>query len=175
MKQFIFTIIASMVLVGCSNSNTSTISFDDEKTMAVRQHFQDYLNKDVDAMASRWSADLTVTGSTIDGAVGLEEAKGVIGLQHMLFSDITMTNPEQDGDFYAETTYYADSGETWTKTWYSWNATGKFTGNKVSDMSMSGFRWEDGKIVEEIHFGDGSNVETELFAYQLTQAQEEQK
>ena len=172
MKQFIFTLIASMVLVGCSNPNTSTITFDDEKTIAIRQHFQNYLNNDVDAMATHWSDDLIVSGSSIEGTVGLDDAKGVIGLHHMLFSDISITAPGQEGDLYAETTYYAESGETWTKTWYSWKGTGKFTGNKASDLSMSGFRWEDGKIVEEVHFGDGSSVETELFAYQLAQTKD---
>lgn len=173
MKPYILISIIALALASCANPNKATITFDDEKTEAVRQHFQDYLNNDIEAMTMRWSKDLEVTGSTIEGVVGVEEAKQVIGLHHILFSDITITSPDSDDNFYAETTYYPDSGETWTKTWYTWSATGKYTGNEVSNISMTGLRWEDGKIVEEMHFGDGSLVETEVFAYQLMQAKEQ--
>ena len=49
---------------------------------------------------------------------------------------------------------------------YKWHATGNFTGNKVTNLGMIGFRWEDGKIVEENHFGDSAAFNSELIAYQ---------
>ena len=81
------------------------------------------------------------------------------------------SNSDQYGysqdDFYAETTTYPD-GKTWTKTWYKWHAVGNFTENNVTNLGMIGFRWEDGKIVEENHFGDSAAFNAELIAYQAT-------
>ncbi len=152
-------------LISCTTSD-ATLTFEDEQTNAIRAHFEDYANANLDGMMARWSDELTVL--TNDGSVGLSEVKEVVPLHHILFSEIYFTSPHSDeDDFYAETTTYPD-GKTWTKTWYKWHAAGNFTGNKVTNLGMIGFRWEDGKIVEENHFGDSAAFNAELMAYQAT-------
>ena len=168
MKKLFSTtsIMAIMTLVTSCTTSDATLTFEDEQTNAIRAHFEDYANANLEGMMARWSDELTVL--TNDGSVGLSEVKEVVPLHHMLFSEIYFTSPHSDeDDFYAETTTYPD-GKTWTKTWYKWHAAGNFTGNKVTNLGMIGFRWEDGKIVEENHFGDSAAFNAELMAYQAT-------
>lgn len=145
-------------LTSCTTTGT-TLTFDDEKTNEIRAHFEDYKNANLDGMLTRWSDDLKVL--TNDGTVGLSDVEEIILQHHTLFSEIYFTSPHSDDDpFYAETNTYPD-GKTWTKTWYKWHATGNYTGKKVTNLGMIGFRWEDGKIVEENHFGDNAALEAE--------------
>lgn len=170
MKKLIYVLAAGLFAVSCSNPNATLVTFDDENTVAIRAHIQNYLENDVASMTERWSEDLVVKGSTLDGAVDLAVAQSAISLHHVLFSDISITAPDSDEDFYAETTTYKDSGETWTKIWFSWNGTGNFTGNTVSNMNMIGFRWADGKIAEEHHFSDGAAFAAEVAAFEASQS-----
>ena len=58
MKKFILILI-SIVTFGCSN-NGVVVTFDDDKSNAVRQHFENYLDNDMDGLKSLWSEDLQV-------------------------------------------------------------------------------------------------------------------
>ena len=163
----LFKVVTALAIIAqltsCTTTGT-TLAFDDEKTNEIRAHFEDYKNANLEGMLTRWSEELTIL--TNDGTVGLSDVKDIIPLHHTLFSEIYFTSPHSDEDeFYAETNTYPD-GKTWTKTWYKWHAKGNFTGNKVTNLGMIGFRWEDGKIVEENHFGDSAAFNSELTAYQ---------
>ena len=50
MKQ-ITVILISLMVLGCTN-NGVVVNFDDDKSSAVRQHFQHYLNNDMDGLKS---------------------------------------------------------------------------------------------------------------------------
>ena len=168
----LFSTISILALIAQLTSCTTpvaTLTFEDEQTQAIRAHFEDYANANLEGMMTRWSDELTIL--TNDGIVGLDEVKEVVPLHHTLFSDIYFTSPHSDeDDFYAETTTYPD-GKTWTKTWYKWHAVGNYTGNKVANLGMIGFRWEAGKIVEENHFSDSAAFTAELMAYQASLAE----
>ena len=70
-------------LTSCTTSD-ATLTFEDEQTNAIRAHFEDYANANLEGMMARWSDELTVL--TNDGSVGLGEVKEVVPLHHMLFS-----------------------------------------------------------------------------------------
>ena len=50
MKKFILT-IATLLFFGCTG-NGVIVTFDDDKSNAIRQHFQNYLNNDMDGLKS---------------------------------------------------------------------------------------------------------------------------
>ena len=58
MKQ-IAVILISLIALGCTN-NGVVVNFDDDISSAVRQHFQHYLNNDMDGLKSLWSPELQV-------------------------------------------------------------------------------------------------------------------
>ena len=49
-----------------------------------------------------------------------------------------------------------------TQTWFTWNATGKASGNKLEVPAHIGFEWADGKIAKEWHNFDPSGMMAEL-------------
>ena len=166
MKLVIFYLLTIASILSCSNQNIAIVTFEDDKTNEIKAHFEDYASGNIDGMLSRWSDDLSIL--TNEGVVGLKEVKELLPLHHTLFSEINFTYPDsEEKGFYAETTDYPD-GTTWTKTWYKWHAVGNFTNNEVSSLGMIGFRWDNGKIVEEHHFEDSSVFEAELNAYQAS-------
>lgn len=58
MKQ-ITVIFISLIVLGCTN-NGVVVNFDDDKSDAIRQHFQHYLNNDMEGLKSLWSPELQV-------------------------------------------------------------------------------------------------------------------
>ena len=58
MRKILFILIASFA-ISCTN-NGVTVTFDDEKSNAIRAHYQNYLNNDIDGLKSLWSPDLKI-------------------------------------------------------------------------------------------------------------------
>ena len=55
----IFLLILIVTLTSCTNTGV-TVTFDDEKSNAIRTHYENYLNNDMDGLKSLWASDLEV-------------------------------------------------------------------------------------------------------------------
>ena len=58
MRNSLFILIAFFA-ISCTN-NGVMVTFDDEKSNAIRAHYQNYLNNDIDGLKSLWSPDLKI-------------------------------------------------------------------------------------------------------------------
>ena len=167
MRKILFILIASFA-ISCTN-NGVTVTFDDEKSNAIRAHYQNYLNNDIDGLKSLWSPDLKIYMNSPD-ASGVDEISSLITAQHENFDNISMTFQDDEGGedlgVWVQTiTYPANNGypeTTMTQTWFTWNATGKASGNKLEVPAHIGFEWADGKIAKEWHNFDPSGMMAEL-------------
>ena len=167
MRKILFMLIASFA-ISCTN-NGVTVTFDDEKSNAIRAHYQNYLNNDIDGLKSLWSPDLKIYMNSSD-ASGVDDISSLITAQHENFDNISMTFQDDEGGedlgVWVQTiTYPANNGypeTTMTQTWFTWNATGKASGNKLEVPAHIGFEWADGKIAKEWHNFDPSGMMAEL-------------
>lgn len=57
-----------------------------------------------------------------------------------------------------------NNGETWTNLWGIWNVKGKYTGKNISLNVHQALKWENDKVVEEIHFYDTKLIVEEFTA-----------
>lgn len=83
MRQ-ITVILISLFVLGCTNSDV-VVNFEDDKSNAIRQHFQHYLNNDMDGLKSLWSPELQVFLNSNE-AISLDDLVGLLGAQHATFS-----------------------------------------------------------------------------------------
>ena len=131
MKKIIL-IFTIFLMIGCAPTGVQ-VTFDDEKSNAIRAHFQNYLNNDMDGLKSLWSSDLQVFANSTE-PVTLDELVVLLQAQHATFDPITMSwgNGDEDLGQWVETTNYPDGpandAVTVTQTWFTWNATSKLTG-----------------------------------------------
>ena len=56
MKNYILLFFAALS-VRCSTTGVQ-VTFDDEKSNAIRAHYQNYLNNDMEGLKSLWSPDI---------------------------------------------------------------------------------------------------------------------
>ena len=62
---FLFALVA----YSCSSpTNNVVTTFDDEKSNAIREHYQNYLKNDVAALQSLWSPDLKIYLNSVDAS-----------------------------------------------------------------------------------------------------------
>ena len=118
MKKIILLII-TISMVSCNN-NATIVEFEDEKSNAIRGHYEHYLNNDIDGLKKLWADDDKIVlflGSVEQSP--LSELIGLIGAQHTAFDNIQMLNIQgADEPIYVETKAY-ESGQTWTNTWFN--------------------------------------------------------
>ena len=170
MKKIILIFIAAL-FVGCTSTGVQ-VTFDDEKSNAIRAHFQNYLNNDMDGLKSLWSSDLQVFANSTE-SVTLDELVVLLQAQHATFDPITMSwgNGDEDLGQWVETTNYPDGpandAVTVTQTWFTWNATSKLTGETINLPAHISFLWnEDGKISQEYHHYDTGEMMAAIEAAQ---------
>ena len=168
MKQ-ITVIIISLIILGCTNSGV-VVNFDDDKSSAIRQHFQHYLNNDMDGLKSLWSPELQVFLNSNE-AISLDDLVGLLGAQHDTFSIEMQWGSKQDIGAWVETTSYpggdAYDAVTVTQTWFNWVATSKLTGETINLPAHISFMWgDDGKIAAEYHMYDTSQMVASIEAAQ---------
>ena len=161
MKKIILLLL-TITLIGCAN-DAIIVEFEDEKSNAIRGHYQHYLNNDIDGLKKLWADDDKITlwlGSVETSP--LSELIGLIQAQHAGFDNIQMLNPDdEDAPIYVETKTYS-TGETWTNTWFRWSGVGKSSGKLIELPANLNFRWENGEIVEEVHLFDPTLMNKEL-------------
>tara|TARA_B100001059_G_scaffold168502_1_gene168288 strand:+ start:613 stop:1125 length:513 start_codon:yes stop_codon:yes gene_type:complete len=169
MKKLLLALIV-IATVACSQTGVTIVEFEDDKSNAIRGHYEHYLNYDIEGLKKLWADDDKITiflGSVKQSP--LSELIGLIGAQHTAFKNIQLLNIQgKDEPIYVETKAY-ESGQTWTNTWFRWSAVGKTSGNLIEIPVHISFRWENDEIVEESHLFDPSLMvaELELFASSL--------
>ena len=159
MKNITLIMICLFVL-GCTPNSGLIVSLDDDKSNSIRQHFENYLNNDMEGLKSLWSPDLQVFLNSVD-AISLDELVGLLEAQHSTYSISMSWGVNEDISYWVETTDYpgADSYDptTVTQTWFNWIATSKLTGETITMPAHISFFWgEDGKIAQEHHMYDTS-------------------
>ena len=168
MKKIILIFITAL-FIGCDTAPVGVqVTFDDEKSNAIRAHYQNYLNNDVEALQSLWSPDLKIYINSTESA-GVEDISAAITAQHEVFENIKMSFGEEGGedlgvwvqtiDYPASNGYEASSN---SQTWFTWSGKSKISGNDVVVPVFIGFQWKDGKIVQEWHHYDPTNLNAEM-------------
>ena len=168
MKKIILIFITAL-FIGCDTAPVGVqVTFDDEKSNAIRAHYQNYLNNDVEALQSLWSPDLKIYINSTEAA-GVEDISAAITAQHEVFENIKMSFGEEGGeglgvwvqtiDYPASNGYEASSN---SQTWFTWSGKSKISGNEVVVPVFIGFQWKDGKIVQEWHHYDPTNLNAEM-------------
>jgi len=174
----IFLLILIVTLTSCTNIGV-TVTFDDEKSNAIRTHYENYLNNDMDGLKSLWASDLEVFLNSTE-AISTDELVVLLQAQHATFDPITMSwgqNEQEDIGQWIETTTYpagpANDAVTVTQTWFNWNATSKLTGETINLPAHISFLWnEDGKIAQEFHNYDTGEMTAAIKAAQAALASE---
>ena len=172
----IFILFIATLFIGCAPTGVQ-VSVDDDKSNAIRAHFQNYLNNDMDGLKTLWSPDLQVFANSTE-PISLDDLVATLQAQHATFDPITMTwgNGEVDLGQWVETTNYpagpANDAVTVTQTWFNWNATSKLSGETINLPAHISFIWgPDGKIVREHHFYDTTEMVAAIEAAQAASSE----
>jgi hypothetical protein len=177
MKKILLLILTITLTACAGNADAVTVTFDDEKSNAIRAHYENYLNNDMDGLKSLWSSDLEVYLNSTE-AITTDELVVLLQAQHT-FDPITMSwgqNDNQDIKQWVETTNYpagpANDAVTVTQTWFNWNATSKLSGETINLPAHISFTWDDdGKIAQEFHNYDTSEMTAAIEAVAAAPAQ----
>ena len=145
------------------------MTFDDEKSNAIRSHYQNYLKNDVPALQSLWSPDLKIYMNSVEAST-VTDISDLITVQHEVFENISMSlNYDEGSDdlgVWVQTINYpamnGNPAATITQTWFNWSATGKSSGNTITIPVHISFEWADGKIVREWHNFDTTAMMAEI-------------
>ena len=178
MKKILLLILTITLTACAGNADAVTVTFDDEKSNAIRAHYENYLNNDMDGLKSLWSSDLEVYLNSTE-AITTDELVVLLQAQHATFDPITMSwgqNDNQDIKQWVETTNYpagpANDAVTVTQTWFNWNATSKLSGETINLPAHISFTWnDDGKIAQEFHNYDTSEMTAAIEAVAAAPAQ----
>ena len=167
MKNLLFLFLA-ILFAGCSNSGV-VVTFNDEKSNAIREHYQNYLNNDIAALQSLWSPDLKIYMNSVE-ASGVADISDLITVQHQVFDNISMSfqddGADEDLGVWVQTINYppynGSPEMTITQTWFNWSATGIASGNSIELPAHISFQWENDKIVREWHNFDPTAMMAEI-------------
>ena len=84
MKNLILIFIAAL-FIGCTSTGVQ-VTFDDEKSNALKEAYVKYLDQTFDG--DIWSEDLQFYGNSTE-PIGYDEAISLIGAHHELYDDIS--------------------------------------------------------------------------------------
>ena len=90
MKKILLLILTITLTACAGNADAVTVTFDDEKSNAIRAHYENYLNNDMDGLKSLWSSDLEVYLNSTE-AITTDELVVLLQAQHATFDPITMS------------------------------------------------------------------------------------
>ena len=168
MKNVLYILV--LVLSFSCSTNNVTMTFDDEKSNAIRSHYQNYLKNDVPALQSLWSPDLKIYMNSVEAST-VTDISDLITVQHEVFENICMSwtydeNGGEDLGVWVQTTKYPASDNNpetaVSHSWFIWSATGKSSGNTITIPVHISFEWADGKIVREWHNFDTTAMMAEI-------------
>ena len=124
---------------------------EDELTELVLELAEDYTKADFEEAEEYYSDDVKIyfNSNEVVGKENLIDGWTYVDIRARgFFCDITIS------DEYAHTNYFSD-GRIWTNYWFTWSATGNFTGQELKIKGHFDYEWKDGKIVQALgYFAD---------------------
>ena len=157
-------ILASFMFVACeqpTSENAGVIQRTDDLSAKVLDLAKEYQNNSYELSRELYSDTVQTrfNSTTIDGLSDLIDGWKQ---QHVVFSDIKMTNP------YVHTNYFSNGG-IWSNFWFTWSATSNATGNQLEIRAHFDYKWEDGKIVISQGFFADEEFNKEMAAAMTTE------
>ena len=140
-----------------------SVKFDDEKSNAIRNHFDNYIKNDTATLRFLSSPDNKLYVNSFE-AISIDEILIWISNQHQVFDDISVIGlgGVDTTSALVQSIYYPNDGPIHTDTWFRWRATGKFSGKLIEFPCHLVFEWEDNKVIKEWHYYDGSQMLDEI-------------
>ena len=171
MKKILF-LLMTLFFIGCQQPSDSiaVVKTDDDKTQAIQKLLQNYLAYGTDAYDADYdqsiiSEDLSGNNSIPGFEVNAESFMQTDAQHHALFDNIKMSLPGDEAGWGGLHTNYYDDFGTWTHYWGTWSATGRHTGNEVSQFIHLNWGWsEEGQIVYHNIHVDGKDIWAEANA-----------
>ena len=157
-------ILASFMFVACeqpTSENAGVIKRTDDLSAKVLDLAKEYQNNSYELSRELYSDTVQTrfNSTTIDGLSDLIDGWKE---QHVVFSDIKMSNP------YVHTNYFSNGG-IWSNFWFTWSATSNATGNQLEIRAHFDYKWEDGKIVISQGFFADEEFNKEMAAAMTTE------
>jgi len=157
-------ILASFMFVACeepTSENAGVIQRTDDLSAKVLDLAKEYQNNSYELSRELYSDTVQTrfNSTTIDG---LSDLINGWKQQHVVFSDIKMSNP------YVHTNYFSNGG-VWSNFWFTWSATSNATGNQLEIRAHFDYKWEDGKIVISQGFFADEEFNKEMAAAMTTE------
>jgi len=157
-------ILASFMFVACeepTSENAGVIQRTDDLSAKVLDLAKEYQNNSYELSRELYSDTVQTrfNSTTIDG---LSDLINGWKQQHVVFSDIKMSNP------YVHTNYFSNGG-IWSNFWFTWSATSNATGNQLEIRAHFDYKWEDGKIVISQGFFADEEFNKEMAAAMTTE------
>tara|TARA_B100000405_G_C16564109_1_gene366930 strand:- start:254 stop:748 length:495 start_codon:yes stop_codon:yes gene_type:complete len=164
MKKIMLIILASFMFVACeqpTSENAGVIQRTDDLSAKVLDLAKEYQNNSYELSRELYSDTVQTrfNSTTIDGLSDLIDGWKQ---QHVVFSDIKMSNP------YVHTNYFSNGG-VWSNFWFTWSATSNATGNQLEIRAHFDYKWEDGKIVISQGFFADEEFNKEMAAAMTTE------
>mgnify|MGYP001258322376 FL=1 len=164
MKKIMLIILASFMFVACeqpTSESAGVIQRTDDLSAKVLDLAKEYQNNSYELSRELYSDTVQTrfNSTTIDGLSDLIDGWKQ---QHVVFSDIKMSNP------YVHTNYFSNGG-IWSNFWFTWSATSNATGNQLEIRAHFDYKWEDGKIVISQGFFADEEFNKEMAAAMTTE------
>ena len=157
-------ILASFMFVACeqpTSENAGVIQRTDDLSAKVLDLAKEYQNNSYELSRELYS-DTVQTRFNSTSIDGLSDLIDGWKKQHVVFSDIKMSNP------YVHTNYFSNGG-IWSNFWFTWSATSNATGNQLEIRAHFDYKWEDGKIVISQGFFADEEFNKEMAAAMKTE------
>ena len=157
-------ILASFMFAACeqpAGENAGIIQRTDDLSAKVLDLATEYQNNSYELSRELYS-DTVQTRFNSTAIDGLSDLIDGWKQQHVVFSDIEMSNP------YVHTNYFSNGG-IWSNFWFTWSATSNATGNQLEIRAHFDYKWEDGKIVVSQGFFADEEFNKEMAAAMKTE------
>ena len=157
-------ILASFMFAACeqpAGENAGIIQRTDDLSVKVLDLAKEYQNNSYELSRELYS-DTVQTRFNSTAIDGLSDLIDGWKQQHVVFSDIKMSNP------YVHTNYFSNGG-IWSNFWFTWSATSNATGNQLEIRAHFDYKWEDGKIVVSQGFFADEEFNKEMAAAMKTE------
>ena len=164
MKKIMLIILASFMFTACeqpAGENAGIIQRTDDLSAKVLDLATEYQNNSYELSRELYS-DTVQTRFNSTAIDGLSDLIDGWKQQHVVFSDIKMSNP------YVHTNYFSNGG-IWSNFWFTWSATSNATGNQLEIRAHFDYKWEDGKIVVSQGFFADEEFNKEMAAAMKTE------
>ena len=164
MKKIMLIILASFMFAACeqpAGENAGIIQRTDDLSAKVLDLATEYQNNSYELSRELYS-DTVQTRFNSTAIDGLSDLIDGWKQQHVVFSDIKMSNP------YVHTNYFSNGG-IWSNFWFTWSATSNATGNELEIRAHFDYKWEDGKIVVSQGFFADEEFNKEMAAAMKTE------